>query len=81
MDWSEPWLLSLVAFHVLTAITILLVRHHTYVQAAILALLGLVYQDYLNFFNYCGMIRVFSIAAVLCLSTEWINEYAALNYE
>ena len=24
---------------------------------------------------------MFSVAAVLCLSTEWINEYAALNYE
>lgn len=41
VDWSEPWLLSLLAFHVLTAITILLVRHHTYIQAAILAVLGL----------------------------------------
>lgn len=41
VDWSEPWLLSLLAFHVLTAITILLARHHTYIQAAILAVLGL----------------------------------------
>lgn len=41
MEWSEPWLISLLAFHVLTAVTILLVRRHTYIQAAILAVLGM----------------------------------------
>ncbi len=40
VDWSEPWLLCLLGFHIGTFVGILLVRKYMYVQAAILGVLG-----------------------------------------
>lgn len=58
VDWrEEPWLLCLLACHVLTTTAILLLHKHPYLQAPILATLG-----------------------VLCFASQWINEYAALNW-
>jgi len=40
VDWTETWLLVLLAFHVVTLVTILLLRRQVYVQAMLLAVLG-----------------------------------------
>ncbi|XP_064393388.1 transmembrane protein 18-like [Halichondria panicea] len=40
VDWTEPWLLCLLGFHVCTFLAIILLRRHIYGQASILAILG-----------------------------------------
>ncbi len=40
VDWTEPWLLCLLGFHLTTFLGIVLLRKHMYGQAAILAVLG-----------------------------------------
>lgn len=41
VDWTEPWLLCLLGFHLSTFVGIVLLREHMYAQAAILAVLGM----------------------------------------
>ncbi|XP_048590164.1 transmembrane protein 18 [Nematostella vectensis] len=46
IDWSEPWLRVLIAFHFFTFIVVILLRNHTNIQGVIfLFLLGLVYAS------------------------------------
>ena len=40
VDWTEPWLLGLLGFHITTAVAVVLLRKHHYAQACILAVLG-----------------------------------------
>jgi hypothetical protein len=41
IDWTEPWLMGLVIFHVVTFCLILMLRQHEYIQAGIFVTIGL----------------------------------------
>ncbi|KAL5466849.1 hypothetical protein EMCRGX_G031000 [Ephydatia muelleri] len=41
VDWTEPWLLALMGFHTAVFVLIILSRRHQFVQATLLALLGI----------------------------------------
>jgi len=67
VDWTEPWLLGLLGFHITTAVAVVLLRNHHYAQACILALLGRRRRELLNLETVLPLQNAVAVITVLTI--------------
>lgn len=82
VDWTEPWLMALLAFHVVCFVLVIVTRRRTGAQIALFLVLGwFVSAGFLSpFWLYPSPILFYSHPAALVLGAQTLNELAAQNW-